>query len=50
MVLLFTEDSKKKACMVLGAAKALTIYVFQLLHHMMDGVQHMMDRGTSYDG
>ena len=27
-----------------------TIYVFQLLHHMMDGVQHMMDRGTSYDG
>ena len=28
----------------------ITIYVFQLLHHMMDGVQHMMDRGTSYDG
>ena len=27
-----------------------TIYVFQLLHHMMDGVQHMMDRGTSYYG
>ena len=28
----------------------ITIYAFQLLHHMMDGVQHMMDRGTSYDG
>ena len=27
-----------------------SINAFQLLQHMMDGVQHMMDRGTSYDG
>ena len=27
-----------------------TIYVFQLLHHMMDGVQHVMDRGPTCDG
>ena len=28
----------------------MSIYAFQLVQHMIDGVQYLMDRGTSYDG
>ena len=46
---LFSKTSFKFLDLILQEP-LYTIYAFQLLNHMMDGVQHMMDRGTSYNG